>query len=498
MANRDKFIVEKPELLLEWDYEKNEGLSPEDFTGGSEQKAWWRCKHGHSWLAAIVQRTSGRNCPVCAGKKVLAGYNDFAKINPSLADEWDYEKNNGLRPDGFTANSNKYAWWKCKRGHSWRTQIKNRNIGQRCPYCIGRKVWLGFNDLPTTHPEIAEEWDYEKNRHLRPEQFTIGSHKKVWWKCSRGHSWDARVYTREKCGCRYCYGKNVFVAGVNDLLTVNPNLAKEWDYEKNADMRPENVAANTRAKAWWRCDKGHSWKATISNRNYGNGCPYCANRWLLKGYNDLLTVDPELSKEWDCEKNVPLAPCGIMANSPKSVWWRCVAHGHSWQATVLNRRLGAGCHYCTGRAVLVGFNDLATRCPDIAAEWDKEMNDALRPEHVTVQATAKVWWRCEKGHSYVSRIYNRYNGSGCPYCAGNLPVVGENDLATVYPELLDEWDYDRNMKKPHEYTCGSNQKVYWKCKRKHRWIAPIVARTLGGTKCPRCKGKTPMRTRLVR
>ena len=498
MIKRKRFLEEKPELLAEWDYEKNIGLHPDDYTAASDQRAWWKCKLGHSWYTAIKCRILGTNCPYCAGKKAWPGFNDLATINPKMASEWDYDKNQEKRPEHFTAFSNKKVWWKCKLGHSWFVAINSRSTGNGCPVCGGKKIVAGLNDLITTHPKIAEQWYYEKNKPLCPEQFAIGSNKKVWWKCTHGHSWEAIINSRKRSGCRYCYGKNIFNPGVNDLLKVNPVLAAQWDYEKNIELNPQDVAANTIIKAWWLCEKGHSWQATIRNRNHGNGCPVCANKLLLTGYNDLLTLDPKLCKEWDYEINAPLMPCEIIVNSPMLIWWKCLMHGHSWQASVLSRRQGAGCPYCSGRAVLVGFNDLRTLCPELAAEWDDEKNDALCPEHVTVQATAKVWWKCGKGHSYISRVYNRYNGNGCPYCAGNLPIVGENDLETVYPELLDEWDYERNKKKPHEYTCGSSQKVYWKCNRNHHWLAPIVARTTNGSKCPRCKGKTQMRMRLVR
>ena len=132
-------------------------------------------------------------------------------LNPETHEflsEWDYEKNKEFRPEIFTAASNKKVWWKCRLGHSWSAMITNRSKGQHCPYCIGRRVLKGFNDLVTTHPEIANEWDYEKNKPLRPEQFTIGSHKKVWWKCEHGHSWDSRIYCRKKNGCRYCYANH--------------------------------------------------------------------------------------------------------------------------------------------------------------------------------------------------------------------------------------------------------------------------------------------------
>lgn len=68
------------------------------------------------------------------------------------------------------------------------------------------------------------------------------------------------------------------LVGYNDLLTVNPGLAKEWDYEKNVNLRPESFLANSHEKVWWICNKGHEWEATINNRKNGRGCPICSRR----------------------------------------------------------------------------------------------------------------------------------------------------------------------------------------------------------------------------
>lgn len=491
---RKKLTEENPKLAAEWDYEKNQGLMPDDFTGGSDRRVWWRCKHGHSWQTQIKCRLK-TGCPYCAGKKVWVGFNDLQTTNPRLAAEWDNEKNMGRKPTEFTAASNKSAWWKCALGHTWYAMINNRNCGQGCPYCAGRKVLSGFNDLVTTHPEIAAEWDYSKNVRLTPEQVTLGSKIKIWWKCEHGHSWRAAVYSRKIHDCPHCYG-NILTIGVNDLQTVNPQLAAEWDYAKNG-RNPDNVAANSAHKAWWLCQIGHSWQAAIRNRNHGNGCPYCANRFALKGFNDLLTIDPELCKEWDCFKNDLLQPDEVTADSGEKAWWVC-AKGHSWTARIADRRRGAGCPVCAGKIIIPGENDLATLRPEIAAGWDYTKNGSLLPEHVPCQSTRKVWWLCERGHSYLAIIYNRYYGTNCPYCAGNLPIVGETDLATKYPKSLAEWDYEKNYPmRPEDYSAYSNQKVWWKCIKGHRWEALIYDR-YNGCNCPYCAGKTPMRTRLVK
>ena len=101
------------------------------------------------------------------------------------------------------------------------------------------------------------------------------SGKKVWWKCDKGHEWQATMSSRNQGhGCPYCSGQKV-IKGENDLQTVNPTLAKEWNYEKNNGLTPADVTPSNDKKVWWKCKKGHEWQATISNRNSGNGCPVC-------------------------------------------------------------------------------------------------------------------------------------------------------------------------------------------------------------------------------
>ena len=124
---------------------------------------------------------------------------------------------------------------------------------------------------------MASEWNYEKNGSLKPEDFTAGSTIKVWWKCDKGHEWQATIASRNSGrGCPHCAGQKV-IKGETDLATLNPELANEWNYEKNGDLKPKDVTANSGKKVWWKCDKGHEWQATIASRNSGNGCPICYN-----------------------------------------------------------------------------------------------------------------------------------------------------------------------------------------------------------------------------
>ena len=192
--------------------EEANGPLTEKVSYGSKRKYWWRCEKGHRWEAAVMSRTGERTgCPYCAGRLPIPGENDLASANPRLAAEWNGERNGSLTPEQVTPYSNRRVWWRCPAGHEYQAAVSARaSSGSGCPYCAGRKVLPGFNDLATVEPRIAAEWARELNGALTPEQVTAGSHKKVWWRCAEGHVWRAVVFSRARgnfCGCPVCAGR---------------------------------------------------------------------------------------------------------------------------------------------------------------------------------------------------------------------------------------------------------------------------------------------------
>ena len=144
---------------------------------------------------------------------------------------------------------------------------------------------------------ILGEWDREKNRGEIPADLSRGSHQKAWWTCERGHSWEAAVYTRTSgSGCPYCAGRQAW-PGENDLASRYPDLAEQWHSTKNAPLTAEQVTIGSHHKVWWQCEKGHEWQAAVKTRVGGTGCPYCANRAVIPGENDLAATHPELVQE---------------------------------------------------------------------------------------------------------------------------------------------------------------------------------------------------------
>lgn len=201
-----------PEIAAQWHPTKNGSRTPQMVVGGHHAKVWWRCEKGHEWQATILSRTtSGNGCPVCAGKAVIPGVNDLASAFPAIAAQWHPTKNGTLTPEQVTPFSNRKAWWICEKGHEYYSLISHRvQNTSGCPYCSNRRVLVGFNDLATTEPKVAEQWHPDLNGELTPQMVTAGSHKKVWWQCSDGHVWKAVIHSRagpQKCGCPVCAGK---------------------------------------------------------------------------------------------------------------------------------------------------------------------------------------------------------------------------------------------------------------------------------------------------
>ena len=231
----------------------------------------------------------------------MAMNNSLAEAHPELVSEWS-EKNLPLTPDDITFGSNKKVWWKGTCGHEWQTSVKARSSGEKCPICSGARVIEGINDLSTLKPELASEWS-EKNE-IKPTEVSIGSHKKVIWKCKLGHEWIATVKSRtiNKTGCPYC-SHNKVIAGFNDLATLFPEVADEWS-DKNEKKSTEVMAFAKRA--WWQCRYGHSWSMKINECTVlGKGCRICEQEYVSEVYKVVCKIK-------EVENNTRVILCDLL------------------------------------------------------------------------------------------------------------------------------------------------------------------------------------------
>ena len=547
IKGQNDLLTVNPSLAKDWNHKRNNGLTPADVLPYSDKKVWWICEKGHEWQTQIKIRTKGNGCPYCSERLAVEGVNDLKTLNPTLAQEWNYEKNGKLRPENMRPNSGKKIWWKCSQGHEWQQTVDKRNNGVGCPYCSNHKLLKGYNDLATTNPALVAEWNYEKNGNLTPEDLIAGNEQKVWWKCSQGHEWQTPVKSRASgSGCPYCAGRKV-LRGFNDLATTNPDLASEWNYEKNKNLTPQDVTKGSDRKVWWRCSEGHEWQATVANRNYENNCPICQNKKILVGYNDLTTINPTLASEWNYKRNGSLMPENFAESSGKKVWWKC-KKGHEWQATIASRNSGTGCPICNserhtsfpefalvyyfkkyGVDIIHSYKDLGYELDvyipsqKIAIEydgsyWHKDKTEKELKKNARCKADGIMLYRIRQGlpslnDSSIDYLVDKYQKNLEVVLKKVLSIITKTDVDVdldrdsieienlreyaekrnsilfSQPEIAKEWNYEKNGNlKPEHVTANSTKNVWWKCVRGHEWQTTIVSRT-HGNKCPYCSNR---------
>jgi len=267
-----------PDIAVEWHPVKNKSKTPLLVAAGSNEKAWWIGKCGHEWETRISHRTSSKsNCPYCSNQRLLVGFNDLETVHPEIAKEWHPEKNEKIKPSDVLVGSYHKYWWRCEHGHEWKASVKSRYHNNKylgCPFCSGHRVWKGFNDIGTTHPNLLDEWDYSRNE-KSPFEVSKGSYYNAWWigkEC--GHNYQMQVLVKVNRGnCPYCSNRRI-LSGFNDLATKRPELLSFFDYKKNI-AKPNEVATNTTKILWWKCAEGHSFQKSGKEMVKSKVCPIC-------------------------------------------------------------------------------------------------------------------------------------------------------------------------------------------------------------------------------
>ena len=400
-----------PGLAKQWHPTLNGDLTPRDVTVNSSKRVYWQCEKGHSWDAPINSRNSGVGCPVCSRHRLVVGVNDLASVKPELAAQWHHIKNGEFRPTDVIAGTDTYVWWQCEKGHEWQARINNRINGNNCPVCTGKKVLVGYNDLFTIMPSLAKEWHPTLNGDLKPQDVTVGSNRKVFWKCEKGHEWQTSISHRSNGRrCPKCFGEsktsfpeqvifyyfNQVTTTYNrylidsktevDIYLPEYKIGIEYDgaffhkgeiAEQRENRKKEKLNRLGITLIRVREIKNRADEYTIYSKPGANDIEMsqtvkelfsCVAQLVHISFetnvdvardrnkiyeqyiqsekdNSLAIANPELLKEWNWDKNGALLPEFVSAHSNKKVWWRC-KEGHEWQANVNTRNKGHGCKTC--------------------------------------------------------------------------------------------------------------------------------------------------------
>jgi len=493
MEKKREFLSDNPKLLSEWHPTKNGDLTLSDVTMGSNKKVWWKCKKGHEWEAVIHSRSIGRGCPICGKlievnnrqKNILLKRGSLQINFPNIAKQWHPTKNGFLTPYKVVAKSNKKVWWQCEKGHEWDAVISSRtNMNSGCPFCsqehktsfpeqaiyfylrkifndtINRYKFDKMREIDVFIPSLNFGIEYDGRYYHGEKRFRFDSKKE---ECLAEKGIKLLRVKEKNEKLLNCYMENnviycqsglsevqlsdviqmcfnyisgnithetynividvktvsaeiyeLFIEGEkeNSLLAIYPELANEWHPTKNGKLTPDMVSKGSKKKVWWLCKRGHEWRAVIHSRTGGVGCPYCSGKSVCAD-NCLQKLNPMLAKQWHPTKNGSLTPEVVTMNSNKKVWWICEI-GHEYETKICHRASGSGCPYCAGQRVCKD-NCLQTLNPNLAKQWHPTKNGILTPNEVMPYSNRKVWWVCEKGHEWESRISHRSKGSGCPF-----------------------------------------------------------------------------------
>lgn len=491
-SDLNRLALAYPQLRDEFHPTKNATEVFDDLSVKSHKKIWWICKRGHEWSAPVSNRTSGRGCPFCNSqvsqnelriyaelKNIFEGVRLKAKISKQECDILVEPHRVAIEYDGSYWHKDKLAKDK-----------KKNEILDMAGVTLVRLRESGLDKISTddilvdpTKPTVLQDAiKFIVTLIASRSTLTAQESKRV----SGYLEANGFLHDEEYRGLLERLPSPIFE---ESLLARFPTIATEWHPEKNKKLTPEDVSAFSSIQVWWRCNSGHEWKSSISNRTSGgNNCPYCAHQ-LISYENSLAAKRPDLVAEWDEKKNGAAAD-EVFAYSKNLCWWRC-ANGHEWQAIVSNRagtgpKKNTGCPYCTNKRANAE-NCLSTTHPKLAAEWHPDKNGDLTPGMVTQGSYKKVWWRCQKGHDWYALISSRSKGNSCPYCS-NQAACKDNALSILFPKLASEWHPEKNSKTPDNVVSGYSKKVWWRCSKGHEWEASPSQRSRLGSGCPYCSG----------
>ena len=155
-------------------------------------------------------------------------------------------------------------------------------------------------------------------------------------------------------------------------------LLSEWDAARNGELTPDNVTASSGKRVWWCCDKEHSWQAAVYARTKQDAdCPYCSNRLVWQGYNDLASQAQKIAEQWYQPLNGERTPENTIAGSHYKAWWRCPL-GHIWRTEVLVRAVkGHDCPICAGQAKIAHHLEKLPLQPESRTQQGENGMDVL-------------------------------------------------------------------------------------------------------------------------
>lgn len=338
-----------------------------------------------------------------------------------------------------------------------------------------------------SHSNLVPEWDELLNGELSIFDVTAGSNLKVAWRCPDGHGWSTLIQHRVNGSqCPYCSGR-LAISGVNDLVTLHPDVVKLWDWSRN-EVDPRELLPRSAHRAWWRCSCGHRWQAQVAARVRGSGCKKCVmSSRVFAPPATLASSEPEVAAQWHPTRNGVLTPHDVTRGSNRRVWWKCPeGDEHEWatQVAARTRKNPSSCPFCMGSKV-VRADSVGAKHPRLVAELHPVLSAGVDLFSIAERSSRRIWWKCSRGHEWRSLVFSRVMyGRDCQRCYG---LSDGNSLAECAPFIASQWHPTKNGSlTPDDISRANEYRAWWLCEEGHEWQTKVASRVSGQTGCPEC------------
>lgn len=426
------------------------------------------------------------------------------KDHPYLLNE--YHPSNILDPSKIPNNYRKRLKWKCSIcSYIWKAAPRirlqpsdNKQKYRNCPKC-GHKVTVEkgvkyrikkFGSLKERFPEILKEWDFKKNI-IKPENISPFSSKKIWWRCSKNHSWRAEVSNRtgNKTGCPDCNNFKTSRAEIRIYAELSSFINDvKWSYylkKRQLDIYLPKLKLAFEVDGHYHKEKYLiDKKKNLFFKKKGITIIRLRDEILKTkiSYKDFFIKTGDLKNE-DLQKIYKILKKKKLSKEEKSNLNKRIKIKNFFNDKEYRRI----CSFLPGpppeKSIKILF-------PEIVNEWDYKKNFPLQPTMFTKGSNAKVWWICPKCNlSYLQAIYNRCGSykQGCKPCSDieggkkrSLTVLKKvGSIEDKRPELAKQFLKTKNIEKLSNIPITSQLKAWWYCnKHKHSWQAIVYDRAI--------------------
>ncbi len=433
------FATLNPELMLDWDYEKNQGINPREITSGSGQYVYWKCHYcGHEWRSRINNRSSNkRGCPNCSGKSTSFGeLAVYYYVNKFFSDAINRYKDGRFELDVYIPTIKTAIEFDGAYFH--RGDESNRREKKKFDKCreLGIKL-IRIKDSSELENRFASDYTIGVDNLQNHDSLNGVIRELLKYLSSK---WGIVNHYKEPnlIDCMVDVDKDYFIIvenkylreKENSFISANPELLNDWDYERNGNINPYSVTYGSGITVYWKCHVcGYQWKYKVSERvKRGIGCPCCNRNVLVEGVNDFATLHSKELEDWDYENNV-LSPSQVFKYSTKVVW-KCKKCGYRWEASIQDkviRKDRTGCPKCAAKSIAKKRHERAMKdgglfdkFPELYKSWDYDKNQGVDMKDIAAGSGKRYWWLCpDCGYNWQSSPNNRTRGGRvgcCPRC----------------------------------------------------------------------------------